>query len=585
MDLFRYPGLFAWLALAVAALFFFRLAQDKVRAELLARLARTGLERLVPAEELARTRRRDNLLLAVFALLALSLAGPQWGVELEPVGELSGNVMIAVDTSRSMDARDVKPSRLENAKLMLKALAEDLSSYRIGIVAFSGEAFVQCPLTTDTEAIKHFANALSTRMLMTQGTEIAGAVETAAAALERYPGEKTLILITDGEDFSEYNFAGYVDRAIERARAAGLRVFAIGIGTADGDLIPLEGGGFHKDSANRTVVTRLTENTLIRLAQATGGEYIRYSGPESASAALRKTLSGLELGGAKLKGRSTFKNRYQFALAAALLLLLIELTVMARPFGWRGFFWRAGGAAAPLAGLLLAALAAGAWAGPAEKEAREGGRLYDKGEYDAALERFSRAGELAPGDARMKFNAGTALYRLEDHERAREAFEGAAGGEEKFRPRALFNAGNARFKAGDYAGAVESYSQAILADPSDDNARHNLQKALEMKKIQQRGQGGKSDKENEEERKDRSKGGGQDQKERQDKKDPQEKQEPKGGDQGEEKRKEREKQNADRLLEMMKEKEKQAARPEVLNARGKPSSKSPVDLKKKEKDW
>lgn len=580
MDLFRYPGLFAWLALVVGALFFFRLAQDKVRAELLARLARTGLDRLVPPEEVARARRRDNILLAAFVLLAFSLAGPQWGVELEPVGELSGNVMIAVDTSRSMDARDVKPSRLENAKLMLKALAEDLSSYRIGIVAFSGEAFVQCPLTTDTEAIKYFVNALSTSMLMTQGTEIAGAVETAAGAMERYPGEKTLILITDGEDFSDS-----MERAVQRAGEANLRIFAVGIGSPDGELIPDPEGGYRKDSSGRPIVTRLDENTLIKLAQATGGEYIRYSGPENVSAALRKTISGLELGGARLKGRSTFKNRYQFTLAAALLLLLIELTVMARPFGWRGFFRRSGGPSAPLAGLLLAALAAGAWAGPAEKEAKTGNRLYDKGEYDTALEHFSRAGELAPGDARMKFNAGAALYRLDDHERARQAFEGAAGEKEKFRPRALYNAGNALFKAGDYSGAAEKYKAAILADPSDDNARHNLQKALEMKKIQQHGGGGKCDKQNEEEKKDQKKGGGEDKKEQQEKKDRQEKQEPAGGDKEKEKRQEREKQNADRLLEMMKEKEKQAARPEVLNARNKPFSKSPADLKKKEKDW
>ncbi|KAF0124150.1 MAG: hypothetical protein FD189_1221 [Elusimicrobia bacterium] len=580
MDLFRYPGLFAWLVLLLGALFFFRLAQDKVRAELLSRLARTGLDRLVPPGELARVRRRDNILLTAFALLALSLAGPQWGIELEPVGELSGNVMIAVDTSRSMDARDVKPSRLENAKLMLKALAEDLSSYRIGIVAFSGEAFVQCPLTTDTEAIKYFVNALSTSMLMTQGTEIAGAVETAAAAMERYPGEKTLILITDGEDFSDN-----MNRAIERAGTANLRIFAVGIGSPEGELIPDGEGGYRKDSAGRTVVTRLDENTLIRLAQATGGEYIRYSGPENVSAALRKTISGLELGGAKVKGRSTFKNRYQFTLGAALLLLLIELTVMARPFGWRGFFGRVGGVPVPLAGLLLAFMAAGAWAGPAEKEAKTGNKLYDKGEYDTALEHFSKAGELAPEDARMKFNAGTALYRLEDHERAREAFEGAAGEKEKFRPRALFNAGNAFFRAGDYTGAVESYKKSILADPTDDNARYNLQKALEMKKLRQHGEGGKCDKENEEDKKDQKKGGGQDQKEQQDKKDQREKQQPQGGDKDKEKEEERKKQNADRLLEMMKEKEKQAARPEVINARNKPSSKSPAELKKKEKDW
>ncbi len=573
MDLFRQPGLFAWLLAVLGALFFFRLSQDKVRAELLSRLARTGLDRLVPQAELARARRRDGLLLTAFALLALALAGPQWGVELEAVGELSGNVMIAVDTSRSMDAADVKPSRLENAKLMLKALSEDLSSYRIGIVAFSGEAFVQCPLTTDTEAVKYFVDALSTRMLMTQGTEIAGAVETAAGAMRRYPGEKTLILITDGEDFSDY-----MDRAIEKAKEASLRVFAVGIGSPEGELIPDPEGGYRKDASGRPVVTRLDENTLIRLAQATGGEYMRYTGPERVSSELRRTLSSLELGGARLKGRSSFKNRYQFPLGAAVLLLLIELSVMARPFGWRGLLGGAGGPSAPLAGLLLLCLPAGAAAGPADREARLGSGLYEKEEYDRALEHFSRAGELAPDDPRMKFNAGAALYRLDDHEKAREAFEGAAGDAE-LRPRALYNRGNALFKAGDYAGAAESYKLAIMADPSDDNARHNLQKALEMKKLKQHGGGGKDKKDSPgNEKNDKREGGGNDPK------DGREKQQPKGGDGGKEK-KEREKQNADRLLELMKEKEKQSARPEVLNARNKPFSKSPASLKKKEKDW
>lgn len=574
MDLFRHPGLFAWLLAALGALFFFRLSQDKVRTALLSRLARTGLDRLVPQAELARAKRRDNLLLAAFALLALALAGPQWGVELEAVGELSGNVMIAVDTSRSMDAADVKPSRLENAKLMLKALSEDLSSYRIGIVAFSGEAFVQCPLTTDTEAVKYFVDALSTRMLMTQGTEIAGAVETAAEAMRRHPGEKTLILITDGEDFSDY-----MDRAIGKAKETGLRVFAVGIGSPEGELIPDPEGGYRKDASGRPVVTRLDENTLIRLAQATGGEYMRYTGPERVSSELRRTLSSLELGGARLKGRSSFKNRYQFPLGAALLLLLVELSIMARPFGWRGFLGRPGGPSAPLAGLLLFCLAAVAAAGPAGKEARLGSGLYEKEEYDKALEHFNKAGELAPDDRRMKFNAGAALYRLDDHEKAREAFEGAAGDAE-LRPRALYNRGNALFKSGDYAGAAESYKSAIMADPSDDNARHNLQKALEMKKLEQHGGGGKDKKDSPgNEKKDKREGGGGN-----DAKDGREKQQPKGGDDGKEK-KEREKRNADRLLELMKEKEKQSARPEVLNARNKPFSKSPAELKKKEKDW
>lgn len=564
MELFRYPLALAWLAAAFAALVFFRFKAEERRLEAARRLLGPAFDRLGSGPEAARRRLRGLLYFAALALLGVAAAGPQWGVELSPITDLKGNVVIAVDTSLSMGARDMKPDRLSNARLLLGAIAQKFADYRIGVVAFAGEAYIQCPLTTDQDAISYFASGLKPGMLPGQGTDFSEAIETALGMLSKYGGQKVLVLITDGEDHSTG-----LDTSLNAAKEQNLKIFTIGIGTPDGELVPVTDSvgntlEYKKDRAGKTVVSRMDETALMKIASRTGAAYLRYTDPDSAAEAVRSAVGALDLEKSKGKGRSAFKNRYQWPLAAALLLLLIELMVMEKGFRFRTPDFRSfrlprfkSGAAALL---LLAAAADLRAAGPGA-DARKGSSAYEKKDWPAAVEYYSRAMQKAPADKRLDFNVGDAYYRLEDYGKAGEFFEQAAASP-KVAAKAHYNRGNALFKSGDAAGAAAAYRKALAFDPKDENAKFNLQKALEQKK--KNSCPNPDEKKNDDKKEqDKKKQGGQDKKE-----------EKQGGDKEDrekEKQKEQEKKKAEarersrQILEMMKEKEKAAARdPEAM---------------------
>jgi Ca-activated chloride channel family protein len=558
MELFRYPVLLAWLAAAFAALVFFRFKAEVSRLAAARQVLGPSFDGFAAGAPAARRRLRGLLYFIALALLAIAAAGPQWGVELSPVSDLKGNVVIAVDASLSMAARDLKPDRLSNARLLLGAIAEKFVEYRIGVVAFAGQAYVQCPLTTDQDAISYFASGLRPGMLPAQGTDFSEAIETVLGMLSRYGGQKVMVLITDGEDHS----AG-LDTALAAAAEQGLRIFTIGIGNPEGELVPrTDSAGnimeYMKDRQGKTVVSRMDEAALMKIASKTGAAYQRYTDPDSAAEAVRSAVAALDLEKSKGKGRSGYLNRYQWPLAAALLLLLIELMIMEKGFSFNfsrpRFLPRFFGAAA-----LLIFAAAAAQAAALGAEARKGNAAYDRGDWEGAIGHYSRGQAKAPGDKRLDFNIGSAYYRLEDYDKATESFDKASASP-KVAARAHYNRGNALFKKGDLAGAIEAYRRTLDLKPGDENAKFNLQKALEQK---QKNSCDKPEdkKENKDEKKDKDKdkkqGGG-------DKKDEKQEQE-KQKQQEQEKKKAEARERSQQILEMMKEREKAAAQdPENL---------------------
>ena len=270
--------------------------------------------------------------LGLFFIFA-ALARPQWGIEvIEAQGNFAQTV-IAIDVSASMRARDVKPDRLSSAKNMLRMLITHMRNERIGLIAFTSQAFIQCPITTDDDALKYFISSLQPDMLPAAGTSLAAPVKLAAHMLSKYPGQKGLILLTDGEDHTPEE----LKEAQTIAQQEGIRIIAIGIGTQQGELIPeqvdLEGNvlEYKKDKEGKTVVTKLDEKSLAELAAATQGIYIQYTTPAQVAARVQEALENLDKSTSSVSTRANYKNRYQIPLILAILCFLAGFAFPFKP--------------------------------------------------------------------------------------------------------------------------------------------------------------------------------------------------------------------------------------------------------------
>ncbi|MFI5356471.1 MAG: VWA domain-containing protein [Opitutales bacterium] len=265
------------------------------------------------------------------AFAVVALARPQWGRLDEPVFDQSREILIAIDLSRSMLSPDVKPSRLERAKLLVNSLLEKLSGERVGLVVFSGTAFLQSPLSADYEILQEFLPALGPDYLPEGGTNYRALLETslqafgAATSADRY-----LIVLSDGEATDD-NWQPLVDDLRQRD----IKAICFGVGTAGGAMIPDGSGGFMKDERGAVVLSKLESGTLQELAQKTGGVYRDASSWIDLASVLHQTVEAGRKGGFVEKRTVRLVERFQWALAPALLCLLIsfwrEIPVRPRP--------------------------------------------------------------------------------------------------------------------------------------------------------------------------------------------------------------------------------------------------------------
>jgi len=283
------------------------------------------LKRLSASASLERRMIKASFVVVAALFLILALARPQWGAKLETVTRRGVDVIVAVDTSLSMLAEDVKPNRMAQARAAVGSFMDLLRGDRVGLVAFAGTSYVACPLTLDYTAARMFVDVLDVDLIPVQGTAIADAIQTATAAFR--PGErryKVLVLITDGEDHE-----GNVAAAAGAAAAEGITIYTVGVGSPGGEPIPLRNArgdiiGYKEDREHRKVTSRLGETDLETVALATGGRYFR-STPEGLelhrvyeeiSRMDQRTLSGRTM--------SAYEERYQFPLGTAILFLLVE---------------------------------------------------------------------------------------------------------------------------------------------------------------------------------------------------------------------------------------------------------------------
>ena len=279
---------------------------------------------LLPAVAPERDPRRRIVRAAVLVLavlcLALTLGGPMWGFRWEEVRRQGIDLVIAIDTSRSMLATDVKPNRLARAKLAVQDLVAELHGDRVALVAFAGTAFLQCPLTLDYGAFAQSLDAVDVGLIPRGGTALTAAIDTSLEAFEgRQGSHQAVVLITDGEDHE-----GDVKEAAKRAAERGVKIYTVGIGTTEGELIPAE-SGYVKDRAGQVVKSRLDEETLKQVAVATGGVYLHAAGPSLGLADLyRDYIDTLEKRAVASTLEKRFEQRFQVPLVLAIVLLAIE---------------------------------------------------------------------------------------------------------------------------------------------------------------------------------------------------------------------------------------------------------------------
>ncbi len=269
------------------------------------------------------------LVLAVVCLI-LALARPQWGFTWQEVKQRGVDIVVAIDTSKSMLAQDVAPSRLARAKLAALDLMQQARSDRLGLVAFAGSAFLVCPLTIDDVAFRQSVDSLDEKTISRGGTALAEAIETAVSAFKEGDNHKVLVLITDGEDHD----SGALDAA-QKAAQAGLRIYTIGVGTPEGELVRVkdEQGrmDYIRDEQGQVVKSHLNERLLQELAGATdGGFYLPLRGAKTIDTLYAEGLAKLPKSEHQEKLVKQYHERYHWPLGAAIALLIAEMLLPER---------------------------------------------------------------------------------------------------------------------------------------------------------------------------------------------------------------------------------------------------------------
>ncbi|MFQ5790347.1 MAG: VWA domain-containing protein [Acidobacteriota bacterium] len=278
-----------------------------------------------------RDRIKTALLLAAVFFLVLALARPQWGHKTEQVVRSGVDVFLALDTSLSMDATDVVPSRIGKAQHIASALMDRLQGNRIGLIVFSGSAFVQCPLTLDYGAAQIFLDSVFSGIVPEPGTNIAEALEAARRSfVSKESKYKVVVLLTDGEQHE-----GDPVRAARQAREEGIVIHAVGIGTPGGDPIPVrdERGRvveYLRDEGGQPVLSRLDEDTLGRIALTTGGKYFRASRRESEVEEIASLVSEMESKELDAKLFTSYEERFYWPLGLAIAFLTAETVIPRR---------------------------------------------------------------------------------------------------------------------------------------------------------------------------------------------------------------------------------------------------------------
>jgi Ca-activated chloride channel family protein len=430
--------------------------------------------RLTSSMSGARRFLQRGLFLGSVLCLCAALAGPLIGYHWEKISRRGNEVVFAIDTSRSMLTPDVKPNRLTRAKLAIDDMARQLDGDGIGIVAFAGTAFLACPLTIDYGAFHQSLDAIDVHTIPRGGTNIPSAILAARAALSRRPGsDRILILVTDGENLEGDALAA----AKEAAEHDGLKIYTVGVGTVEGDLIPLpsdQGGGFVLDEKGALVKSHLDEAGLTAIANATAGAYVHLGDQGGDFESFLRTVFGsVTKHDLIYRQQKIYDQRYQWPLAASLLMLLTSLMV-----GTRRSSRRASTVQRTVVTSTVS-IVIGVLIIPMRSESAD-----------------QVSGQSATGNARapvLEYNAGTSAYRAGQFSQATQSFQQSiktapASDAKRLRDQedAYYNLGNALYRAGQqveksapqeaiqkWTEAVKAYDTALQLRADDGDSKYN----------------------------------------------------------------------------------------------------------------
>lgn len=537
---------------------------------------------LVPVEALHRRRTKDAVALVGLFFLILSAAGPEFGSKLKEVKQRGVDVFIAMDTSRSMLAEDVPPSRLERAKQALGVLIDKLAGNRVGLIAFAKRAVIQCPLTADNDAVGMFLEVLDDKTVPQQGTSIGDAIRL---ALQSFPKDeksgRAIVLLTDGEDHNSDPLV-----AAKEAKEAGVAVFTIGIGTSKGEVIKDRDDqgkivSFHKYEGEM-VLSRLDDGLLNQIAMITGGKYYRASSTDSEIDEIADTLNGFDKKEFASKIFERLQERYQLFLAVAFLLLFLEFFMGENPGQWeRMTAWLQALPAAVQGARKKSVIAVvflfflpSLLRADFKDHVRKGNRLLQKGDPAGARAEFESARNDIPEAPFLPYNIAATYYLEGNMAEAKKQYEQALAmtTDPDLQSKIHYNMGHLLFNMGQTDQAVAEFKECLKHNYKDMDAKYNIEYIKAGKKPKSPPPQQKKNDSGDKNKKDQDQAGQQKDKQDGDDKD-------KGGKPGD-----LSKENADRILQMMKDQESEKMKGAQLP---RPGLDKPKDQEKKEggEDW
>lgn len=416
------------------------------------------------------------LVLLGFSLCAFAVANLVKPEGTQKINRKGIDVMIALDVSKSMLAQDIKPNRLERAKQLVSKIIDKLSDDKVGIVVFAGRAYLQMPLTTDHSAAKMYLSSASTDNVPTQGTVISQALKMSYAAFNTKEKKyRAIILISDGEDHDEDAI-----KVTKQLADEGVMLNTVGIGSAQGaPIMDNEANEYKKDENGNTVITKLNEEELKIIAQNGNGLYQLFSSSDEVADNLHKKL--MTIGQTTLTGSSfgVYKNYFWYFLLAAFIILLIENFLPERIKMDR---LKKG---LPLIFLLLVTNIS--FSQSIQKEIIKGNDAYKKKQYNEAAGAYQKALKKSP-DATAYYNLGNALYKTDKLDEALKSYDNTVQNSKSYslKENAYYNGGVVLQKQNKLPECIKAYKNALKIDPNDEEARQNLERAMQQLKQQQK---------------------------------------------------------------------------------------------------